>query len=240
MPQADTPSSCMPPHLSGCGSQRLAEERQLVGEDRQLARLASCRTCPRRRSGRRGRAPARAAQPVSPTCFWPIMTWIWLDQPRNSVASCLPSLSRVLRIVRLAGPVPQVEEVHLAPDAPADDAARRRHAWPLVFGQVGRQRQDLLDRHVAIEPPAPGVEAEGLDPAELFQAAGTDVATDIGGFGHGRSSGLRCTSRCTSRKNGDCSGGRRTCQFQCGRAVSVSRVSFHANTPTPIENHPTL
>src|SRR5262249_53224780 len=67
----------------------------------------------------------------------------------------------------VARPVPEVEEVELPLDAPADDAPGRAHLRALVVGQVARQREDLLDRLMVVEPAAPGVDSQSRDLSEL-------------------------------------------------------------------------
>src|SRR5262249_1591960 len=52
---------------------------------------------------------------------------------------------------RLAGPVPEIEEVDLPLDASAGDAARRLDAWTFAFRRVGGKLEDGVDRLMAIE-----------------------------------------------------------------------------------------
>ena len=82
---------------------------------------------------------------------------------------------------RLAGPVPEIEEVDLPLDPATDDATRHLDARPLVVGDVGRQSQDLGDRHVAIEALTPRIDAERDEVVELVAATGFED-----GIGHGR------------------------------------------------------
>jgi hypothetical protein len=59
----------------------------------------------------------------------------------------------------------------LAALAPADDPARDADAWALVFGEVGRQFQDVREGLMAVETTAPRVEAERLDGVQFLQSA---------------------------------------------------------------------
>ena len=65
----------MPPHLSGWGKQGLAQKIQLLGEDRQFARLGFFELAIDADQVAKIEL-LRKAQPVSPTSFCPIMTWM--------------------------------------------------------------------------------------------------------------------------------------------------------------------
>ena len=111
--------------------QRLGQERQLVGEDGRLAGLASCRSVPSTPIRSPRSSSCASSQPVSPTCFWPDHH---LDAagPAEELGGLVLALDLAgLAHHRPAGPVPEVEEVQLALDAPADDAAGRLDARPL-------------------------------------------------------------------------------------------------------------
>ena len=124
--------------LVGVRLQRLATGTSACRRRWSARRAWSCRSLPSMPMRSPRSSSWASSQPSSPTCFWPIITCTRLDQSVNSAASCLSSSLVVLRVVKLAGPVADVEPVDLAADAPADDAPGRLHRGALIFGHDRR------------------------------------------------------------------------------------------------------
>ncbi len=156
--------------LVGVRQQRLAEKGQLVREDRRLAGA-----CLAERS-----LDAEEIAQVQLLSQTPalradlLQTDVNLDptRPIDVLSGLVLSLDRGrLARDRLAGPVPQVEKMDLAPNAPPHNSAGDADARALRVGLVGRQRENLLDRRVAIEAMAPGIDAQVRDPLQLLAAS---------------------------------------------------------------------
>src|SRR5262249_7013560 len=140
--------------LVGMRRQRLAEEVQLLGEQRRLARLGLTERAVR---------PDQVAQVdvrhQLPAHFRDLFL------PDHDLELAAAAVARGRR------PVPQVQEKQLPLPALADDPAGGADLGALALRLVRIQCQDVADGGVAVKTPAPWVEAELLDLAQLLPAA---------------------------------------------------------------------
>src|SRR5207247_4146122 len=76
-----------------------------------------------------------------------------------------------------------VDKESLALAAALDNTPGGLHVRTLAFGSIGGQSANINDRLVSIEAPAPRVEPQLLDLAQLINAAGFQCFCRFGHFG---------------------------------------------------------
>ena len=134
----------MPAVLVRVRLQRLGEERQLARRRSSARPSSSCRSCPRRRSGRPGRSSAQ-------------------------LPALLADLLLADHHLHRAGMVAQLQEVDLAHVAAQHDAAGGTDLRGSFIQWRTRQLANLVDSLVIVKPATPRIETERGDSRRAFR-----------------------------------------------------------------------